>query len=61
MKNQPLKFFLTLLLIAGLELAKAQENVTLITNVQVWDGTSDNVKSVDVLIKDNLIKQVISQ
>jgi imidazolonepropionase-like amidohydrolase len=31
----------------------------LITNVSVWDGTSDSVKkSVDVLVEDNKIKQV---
>ncbi len=31
---------------------------TLITNVQVWDGTSDNLKAADVLIENNLIKEV---
>ena len=43
-------------------LANAQEkkesNYVLITNVKVWDGTSDKVKDVDVLIQDNIIKEV---
>ena len=30
----------------------------LITNVKVWDGTSDKVMSADVLIENNLIKEV---
>ena len=30
----------------------------LITNVKVWDGTNDKVKSADVLIENNLIKEV---
>jgi imidazolonepropionase-like amidohydrolase len=34
--------------------------ITLITNVQVWDGTSEKLKSADVLIENNLIKQVKS-
>ncbi len=38
----------------------AYSQTTLITNVQVWDGTSDKVKSVDVLIENNLIKEVKS-
>ncbi len=33
---------------------------TLFTNVNVFDGTSDKLKSQDVLIEDNLIKQVDS-
>ena len=32
----------------------------LITNVQVWDGTSDELRSADVLIESNLIKEVRS-
>ena len=41
--------------------AFAEEEVpkqTLITNVSVWGGTGDQVNSVDVLIENNLIKQV---
>lgn len=30
----------------------------LITNVQVWDGTSDGLRPADVLLEDNLIKEV---
>jgi len=34
--------------------------VILITNVNVWDGTGENLKSADVLIENNLIKEVKS-
>ncbi len=39
---------------------RAQDTPTniLITNVNVWDGTSDKVVSADVLIENNLIKEV---
>ena len=36
------------------------QQTTLITNVQVWDGTSDKLIYADVLIENNLIKQVKS-
>lgn len=32
--------------------------ITLITNVQVWDGKSDGLQKADVLIEKNLIKEV---
>ena len=43
--------------------ARGQEEVpalTLITNVNVWDGTSTSLKNADVLIENNLIKEVKS-
>jgi len=40
--------------------ASAEESpaTTLITNVMVWDGTSEELVSADVLIEGNLVKQV---
>ena len=41
--------------------ARGQEEgplLTLITNVNVWDGTSTSLKNADVLIENNLIKEV---
>ena len=36
-----------------------EPNLVLITNVNVWDGRSDNVaQGVDVLIEGNLVKKV---
>ena len=34
------------------------KNVTLITNVKVWDGTSDKVKAADVLIEDDKFAEI---
>ena len=37
---------------------KQSSNFTLITNVNVWDGTSEKLIKADVLIENNLIKEV---
>jgi imidazolonepropionase-like amidohydrolase len=37
---------------------KQPSTYTLITNVSVWDGTSDDLTKADVLIENNLIKEV---
>jgi imidazolonepropionase-like amidohydrolase len=37
---------------------KQASTFTLITNVSVWDGTSDDLVKADVLIENNLIKEV---
>ncbi|MCK5369673.1 MAG: amidohydrolase family protein, partial [Cyclobacteriaceae bacterium] len=39
-------------------IAQDDKNVILITNVNVWDGTSDNLIKADVLIENNLITEV---
>lgn len=39
---------------------KPPPNYKLITNVNVWDGTDDKLKKADVLIENNLIKEVKS-
>ena len=63
------KMFNTLLTIAALVVAislpqtQAQEKKepptqVLINNVNVWDGTSDSVKKVDVLVEGNKIKRI---
>lgn len=54
-------FFYTFALLLSFSTVVAQGDpakVTLITNVQVWDGTSTSLKSADVLIENNLIKEV---
>lgn len=54
-------FFYTLSLLLGFSTLMAQDEpskVTLITNVKVWDGTSTSLKSADVLIENNLIKDI---
>jgi imidazolonepropionase-like amidohydrolase len=56
MKKSTLLFFV--LIISNLIFAQVENNVILITNVSVWDGTSDAVKSVDVLIEGNKFKQI---
>ena len=62
MKTSKLKNLLSLLLVTMLCFSiKAQDDVlkmTLITNVDVWVGDSEKVISADVLIENNLIKQV---
>jgi imidazolonepropionase-like amidohydrolase len=37
---------------------KKEDTYILITNVSVWDGTSDKTIKADVLVENNLIKQV---
>ena len=37
---------------------KKEDSYVLITNVQVWNGTDDNTSKADVLVENNLIKQV---
>ena len=52
----------TLTVALTLPQAQAQEkkepNQILITNVNVWDGTSDATKKVDVLVEGNKIKRI---
>jgi imidazolonepropionase-like amidohydrolase len=50
----------SLLIFSQLSLAQEKEAPTqvLITNVNVWDGTSDAVKKADVLVEGNKIKKV---
>jgi imidazolonepropionase-like amidohydrolase len=38
--------------------AQEESKFILITNVNVWDGTSQGLKSADVLIENNLIKEI---
>jgi imidazolonepropionase-like amidohydrolase len=47
----------TLVLALGVSITATAGEI-LFTNVNVFDGTSDKLKSHDVLIEDNLIKQV---
>ena len=51
---------MTIVALAAAQAAeKEAPKQVLITNVSVWDGTSDSVKKgVDVLVEANLIKQV---
>jgi imidazolonepropionase-like amidohydrolase len=56
MKKSTLLFFV--LIISNLIFAQDEKNVILITNISVWDGTSDAVKSADVLIEGNKFKQI---
>jgi imidazolonepropionase-like amidohydrolase len=56
MKKSTLLFFV--LIISNLIFAQVENNVILITNVSVWDGTSDAIKSADVLIEGNKFKQI---
>lgn len=58
MKNLVLISVVTFMLTTVVGTVWAQENVTLITNVKVWDGTSDAVISADVLIEDDKFKQI---
>jgi imidazolonepropionase-like amidohydrolase len=56
-------FALVLAAVLALPQAQAQEKKepptqVLITNVNVWDGTSDTVKKVDVLVEGNKIKRI---
>ncbi|MCK5280090.1 MAG: hypothetical protein KAK04_16160 [Cyclobacteriaceae bacterium] len=44
--------------ISNFVIAQDDKNVILITNVNVWDGTSDNLIKADVLIENNLITEV---
>lgn len=56
-----MKRLLTLLILlfaSCIVYGQESQKVILITNVQVWDGTSDQAKKADVLIEGNKIKQV---
>ncbi len=53
----PIRILLAAILF-GLAPPSFAKNVTLITNVKVFDGVSDELQSHDVLISDNLIKDV---
>ncbi len=62
MKKTALKLVI-LVLITTLSIttnAQDKENQVLITNVNVWDGTSDKLVKADVLIENNLITKVKS-
>lgn len=48
--------FFSLFVFAGASAVQAQD--TLFTNVMVFDGTSDKLQNVDVLVEGNLIKKV---
>ena len=54
---QFLAFFLCSIAITFAQ-KKEKPSLTLITNVQVWDGTVDTTIASDVLIQDNLITKV---
>ena len=56
MKKLTIPFFLVLLV--NIVFAQDEPTVVLITNVNVWDGTSDETVKADVLVENNLIKQV---
>ncbi len=47
-----------MLLVTFVTNAQDALSVTLITNVNVWDGKADKAKAADVLIENNLIKEV---
>lgn len=47
-----------LILFGNIGFAQNEKSVILITNVKVWDGTSDNVIKADVLIEGNKFKQI---
>jgi hypothetical protein len=51
---------LALLLTASLSIAQEKEapKQLLITNVKVWDGTSDKTIDADVLVEGNKIKKI---
>jgi imidazolonepropionase-like amidohydrolase len=46
------------LLSFGLFAQEKAKHITLFTNVQVFDGTSDKLIKADVLVEGNLIKQI---
>jgi len=60
MKN--LKLLIVLLLFVNVVFSqeKKEANHVLITNVQVWDGTSDQTIKADVLIEENKFKEIKS-
>lgn len=63
MYNSFVKCFIVLCLLAYPTFFLAQEQksqLTLFTNVKVWDGSSDKLVTADVLIEKNLIKEVNS-
>ena len=53
----PIRILLTVILTALAPMTFAQ-SLTLITNVKVFDGVSDQLKDSNVLVSDNLIKAV---
>ena len=61
-KSREFTFVLVVLMLAAFAPVTAQEvpePQTLITNVDVWDGTSDSVrKGVDVLVEGSKIKRI---
>lgn len=61
MKSKVFKICLTLFLCcSAIVFAQQNEssNYILITNVKVWDGTSESLTDADVLIENNLIKEI---
>jgi hypothetical protein len=59
-RSNYLKILCTSALLALSTLAMAQDKPAsvLITNVMVWDGTSEERVAADILIEDNIITQV---
>lgn len=57
--RQKLILLITLIAISGISLfGKEEKSSILITNVTVWDGTSDKVIAIDVLIEGNKIAKI---
>ena len=47
-------------LLCSTVIAQDEQNIILITNVNVWDGTSDKTIEADVLIEGNKFKEIKS-
>lgn len=58
MKKQVLLFLITILFSIYVQGQQELKKITLFTNVQVFDGITDQLLKRDVLIEDNLIKQI---
>lgn len=55
MRKITIMLFLMIIAIVGF----AQENTQILfTNVKVWDGTSESLKNADVLVENNMIKEI---
>lgn len=58
MRNFYAFFLFPLVFLSALRAQEEPATLTLITNINVWDGTSTSLKNADVLIENNLIKEV---
>ena len=58
MRSLIIACFLCSLVLVNLNAQEESPRLILITNVSVWDGTSTSLKDADVLIENNLIKEV---